>query len=152
MFFGDIEMFKQRVKNKNAQVMVSEYVLVLFIIMAAMASMTIYFRRAVQAKIWDARVAMVNMVAAQSQGYYKGRLQVEYEPYYTNTDKVVSQDAAETTRLIPTLWGEEYIKQFEEYTNVQTVSETAPPKDAAGPGHGIGRPVGRGVQENPSLQ
>ena len=58
-------------------------------------AMTIYFKRGVQARIHDARNAMLNIVVNRTAGYYTGNIQIGYEPYYASTESAV---AGENTR------------------------------------------------------
>ena len=128
MFFD--AMFNCLLRNNKAQTTLSEYVLVSFVVMAAMASMMIYFKRAAQAKIYDARQAMLNIVYTEAQGYYTGNIYTEYEPYYTNTVITTGQEYSTNTEYITTNFGDEVWKKFKEDINSQITSETAPPNDA----------------------
>ena len=107
-----------------------EYALLLAVVMAAMASMMIYFKRAAQAKIYDARQAMLNIVYTQAQGYYTGNIYTEYEPYYTNTVTTLGQEGSMNTEYKTTNFGDWVGKKFKEETSAQTTSQTAPPRDA----------------------
>lgn len=124
------DMFNYLAKNKNGQTTVSEYVLVTFVIIASITTMMIYFKRAVQARIYDTRQAMLNIVATEAQGYYTGNIYIEYEPYYTNTDTTTWQESTANTEYYGVTYGEHIGKKFRDITNATTTSVTAPPKDA----------------------
>src|SRR3989338_9576767 len=75
----------------KAQAVMGEYVLVFFLAIGMATAMTIYFKRGVQARIFDARNAMLNIVVNRTAGYYTGNIQIGYEPYYGNTVSTVSR-------------------------------------------------------------
>lgn len=121
----------KRVQNKKAQAVASEYALTFFLVIGVMSAMTTYFKRATQARIYDARNAMVNMVLTRvSSTDVIGNLLVEYEPYYANTVSTISRDVDNQTRLFGGGSSGVFSKTLNERTLVSTFSETAPPKDA----------------------
>lgn len=125
-------MLKYLQKNKTGQAISAEYVLIFFVVMGVMSAMFIYFQRALQARIYDARNAMVRSVADETYGGdygpgAYGRDFVEYEPYYGNTESIISQKRNEETRMYPVTWGEHYKKEYEETTDIKSESHTAPP-------------------------
>lgn len=107
-----------------------EYVLVFFIVVGLISAFTIYFKRAVQARMFDARNTMLNIVLNRTQGYYTDSVQLEYEPYYGNTVSMVIRSEDTKINLQPGLRTGIFIKTLNEITAVQTQSETAPPRDA----------------------
>ena len=107
-----------------------EYVLVFFVVIGMATAMTVYFKRAVQARIHDARDAMLNIVVNRTAGYYTGNIQIGYEPYYGNTVSTVVRRENTTTNLLPGATTGIFRKTFDGITAVGTSSETAPPKDA----------------------
>lgn len=117
-------------KNKSGQAVTSEYVLLFFIVVGMITAMSIYFRRAVQAKIVSSRNLMIKHVAAGTQGNYVGNLYIEYEPYYGDT--VAESDVFSDNRynLGPGGTSGTAEKIFNERRQVSVVSTTAPPKDA----------------------
>lgn len=117
-------------KTNKAQAVMGEYVLVFFLVIGMVTAMTIYFKRAVQARIFDARNTMLNMVLNRTQGYFTGNIQIGYEPYYANTLSTVVRQEDTTTNLLPGATTGIFRKKLDEVTAVQTTSTTAPPKDA----------------------
>ena len=107
-----------------------EYVLVFFVVIGMATAMTIYFKRAVQARVFEARNAMLNMVLNRTQGYYTGNVQIGYEPYYGNTVSTVARRENAATELLPGATTGIFRKTFDDVTAVQTQSQTAPPGDA----------------------
>ena len=107
-----------------------EYVLVFFLVIGMVTAMTIYFKRAVQARIFDTRNTMLNMALNRTEGYFTGNIQAEYEPYYGNTLSTSARQEDTTTNLLPGATTGIFRKITDETTAVQTHSETAPPKDA----------------------
>jgi hypothetical protein len=122
-------MLKQ-LRNNKAQAITSEYVLVLFLVVGMMTAMTIYFKRAIQARIRDARTTMINTVLVRAANHYNGMLFYEYEPYYANTTSAIFRDTVSETRVLQGKSSGIFNKIIDEQTAVQTMSEIAPPKDA----------------------
>ncbi len=116
-------------KDKQAQVMVGEYVMVIFLVLAAMTAITVYFKRAVQARIHDARYYMANEVRQRVGEQFNGTLSGSYEPYYTDTSSTISRGSSQTTSVFPGLSSGIFEESFNEATNVTTFSTTAPPRD-----------------------
>ncbi len=105
--------------------------MIFFVVMSVMSAMFIYFQRTFQARIYDARNAMIRMVVLQNfMGSNMLRIEseyIEYEPYYGSTESIISQKRNEETRMYPVTWGEHYDKEYEETTDVKSESRTAPP-------------------------
>lgn len=78
--------------KKNLGQMTGEYALLLFVVIGAITSMTIYLKRLLQARIRDSRQSMIATIAnyrytdpASGGVYgYNGSIYKEYEPYYGN--------------------------------------------------------------------
>jgi hypothetical protein len=118
-------------KTNKAQVVMSEYVLMFFLAAGMVTAMTIYFKRAVQARMADARNSMINMVANRAGDYYdNGFLQREYEPYYSSADSMVMRYENAQINLLPGGSTGIFRKTINETTAALTQSETAPPRDA----------------------
>ncbi len=118
----------RNLNNRRAQAVIGEYVLVIFMVLGVITAMTVYFKRAVQARHYDALHYMVNDVRQRTAGIYNGELYLHYEPYYTNTVAIVERSASSTTRVLSGGPGI-YQKVIDESTSVQVNSETAPPRD-----------------------
>jgi len=96
-------------------------------------AMTVYFRRAVQGRIVDARTYMVKQTidaARSTDATFYGNLHIEYEPYYGNTESSVTRDSSETRELLQGGTSGIFRKAFNESTQVQTNSTTAAPIEA----------------------
>lgn len=119
----------KNLSNRQAQAVMGEYVLVIFMVLAVIVAMTVYFKRAIQARLHDARDYMVNDVRQRTVGSYNGELYLHYEPYYTNTIATVARDASSTTLILPGASSGIFRKVIDETTSVQVNSETAPPRD-----------------------
>ncbi len=120
-------------KTNRAQAVSGEYVLVFFLVVGMMTAMTFYFKRAVQARIYDARNTMFNtvLIRAKKTGYYTGNLLAEYEPYYdVNRVSTIVRKANIQTKLLPGASSGIFRKVSDEITAAQIGSETAPPKEA----------------------
>ena len=116
-------------RNTKAQAVMGEYVIVIFLVMAVMTSMTIYFKRAVQARIHDARDYMVTEVRERTAGIYTGNLYREYEPYYSNTSATVFKVTDHETMVQSGASSGIFRKVYDERTSVRVNSETAPPRE-----------------------
>lgn len=119
----------KNLSNRQAQAVMGEYVVVIFMVLAVIVAMTVYFKRAIQARLHDARDYMVNDVRQRTAGSYNGELYLHYEPYYTNTIATVARDASSTTRILPGASSGIFRKVIDETTSVQVNSETAPPRE-----------------------
>lgn len=121
----------RRLKNSQGQA-VAEYVLIIFVVFSAITGMGFYFRRFMQAKIKDAKDAMSDTVGTRAAGYYTGTLYEQYEPYYVNTQAIVTQDAFMNVELLGLRQGrgkQIFRKWFNQVTAVTVNSTTLPPKD-----------------------
>ena len=103
-----------------------EYVVVIFIVIGAIITMSIFVQRTLQGRIRGARHYMIRE-AAIAHGNF---IRYEYEPYYGNVQSTVTRSQDDDTRLLD--GGATGI--FRKFTNQQvtadTVSVQAPPKDA----------------------
>ena len=117
------------VKNNKAQAVIGEYVLVFFVAMGVITAMSTYFKRVVQARMYDSRNAMVRLAIEQSAGFYNGNFFVHYEPYYTNTDSETYRSLVSTTSLSEGGSSGIYRKNYDDLSRIVTYSETKPPKD-----------------------
>ena len=119
----------RNLNNRRAQAVVGEYALVIFLVLAVVTGMIVYWKRALQGRIHDARDYMVNSVRQRTAGSFNGDLYLHYEPYYLNTSMTVTRSADHTSRLLPGMSSGIYVKTISESTNVEVISETAPPRD-----------------------
>lgn len=130
----------KNLNNQRAQVISSEYVLVLFLVVGVVAAMSIYFQRAIQARMRDAQSTMAHVANDTVRDYYyEGNrvfldedfaLWYQYEPYYLNTESDVSRESSSTQRIFPAAYGgQESWQDTTAKTSAQTQSRTAPPGD-----------------------
>ncbi len=117
-------------KTNKAQAVMGEYVMVFFLVVAMVTAMTIYFRRAVQARMHGARNAMLNTVLNRAGTYFTGNILAGYEPYYAQTVSEVRRGEDSETRLLEGGSSGIFQKESNDSTTVTTQSQTAPPKDA----------------------
>jgi len=125
------------INNIRAQAIMGEYVLVFFMVAAVMTAMTVFFKRAVQGRIRDARVGMELIIAnhLEAEGYplyWTGNMRTHYEPYYANSSSLISRDTRKETQLFatPGFSSGLFLKIINEASSTKTLSNTAPPKDA----------------------
>jgi hypothetical protein len=121
----------KRLKTKTAQASFGEYSLIFAIVLAMMVAMGVYFRRAFQGRMFDARNHIVNSVRDIAGSNYVNGLVLAYEPYYTNTSSTlrISQTLREEDSSVATT-GFTYKKDINDSVSVRSVSVTKPPKDA----------------------
>lgn len=78
---------KIRFTGRKGQMIASEYVITLFIVVAVISGLSVFFRRAVQGRIRDAHNSMLNIVRDRIGAQYAGNsVYIQYEPYYRVTD------------------------------------------------------------------
>ena len=124
----------RNLRSKRAQVLSGEYLMVLVLAISVITAMTIYFRRTLQARLYDANKYMFATVADRLDNYYNqefiSNIYTSYEPYYANTAAVVTRNIIDTSEL--TFGGSTGIfrKIYNQTTSVQQFSETAPPLNA----------------------
>ena len=118
-------------KTRRAQAVMGEYVVVIFLVITVIGAMTIFFKRAVQARIHDARDYMVGEVRERTRGQYNGDLYFEYEPYYVNTSvPQIVRDARYNKALSQGGTSGIFVMGTDERTDVPaSISITAPPRD-----------------------
>jgi len=121
-------------KGKQAQAVVGEYLLVFFLVVGMLTAMSIYFKRAVQARVFGARKTMRNIVIQRADGFYTEDLEDVirrgYEPYYAETNSTVWRRSDTRTDLTAGGTTGIFSKTIDESTTAITRSETAPPKSA----------------------
>lgn len=95
-------------KNEHGVGELAEYVITVFIVIAALSAMTTFVRRSLQARIRDARHYMIsnvnsacdtNCMNAANENPVRGILQ-QYEPYYAQTSAMINQDNISYKRLM----------------------------------------------------
>ncbi len=124
-------MIKYFKSSTRAQVFV-EYAFVIVIIVSVISAMAVYVRRALQARIWDARNTMIKTVADNYNGVANTTILNEYEPYYSQAETEAVNDSGERASLLGgggTTTGV-FSKDFDSTIGVQTNSEQLPPREA----------------------
>ncbi|MFA5089043.1 MAG: hypothetical protein WC552_08455 [Candidatus Omnitrophota bacterium] len=126
-----------RLRSEKAQALIGEYALALFIVVAAITAMSLFFQRALQGRIHDARSAMQAPIKNYLtytilNGEYKGETiyQREYEPYYSNSVAEVERRSMDRSHLLPGGSSGIFRKTLNETTGMKSKSTQLPPKDA----------------------
>ncbi len=114
------------IRNNKAQTTLGEYLLVISIVVVSISAMGVYFRRALQARVHDARKAVITEVMNRTEGNFVGDLRYEYEPYYTRSEAIIDANVNQTDMVLEGI----YRKDINDGTTIQAVSETAPPREA----------------------
>ena len=127
----DGDMIKHYKLNTRAQVF-AEYAFVIVIIVAVISAMAVYVRRALQARIWDARNSMIQAIANNYNGVANYTILNEYEPYYSQAETEAVNDSGERASLLgggSTTTGV-FLRNSNSTIGAQTNSEQLPPRDA----------------------
>jgi len=129
--------------NNKGQAVLSEYVMIFFVVIAALVAMTVYLQRGFEARLHDARNFMVDSVINNSQvcdndckAAAGGNISHEYEPYYAQMLSDVGRNEAESAGATPSAvnWsiGAVYTKSVNETTTANATSTQLPPQCANG--------------------
>jgi len=87
--------------NNKGQSILSEYVMIFFVVIAALVAMTTFVQRSLEARVHDARNYMIdsvinsNVCDANCVAATGGAIGHEYEPYYALMNSSVQQNEAE---------------------------------------------------------
>ena len=119
-----------RSENRCRAQIFAEYAFVIVIIVVVISAMAVYVRRALQARIRDARNTMIQTVADHYNGVANYTIFSEYEPYYLQTRTEAANDSAEQTSLLGGGSTGVFLRQPNSTTRAQTNSEQLPPRDA----------------------
>ena len=124
--------------NKKGQAVVSEYVMIFFVVIAAVVAMTTYVKRGYQARIHDARNFAVDSImnsgacdanCLAATGAPGNQIPYEYEPYYAQMMVDVgntSNDSSTATTGNPAIMGAKYGRSTNEATTSITTSDQLP--------------------------
>jgi len=127
--------------NNKGQSVLSEYVMIFFVVIAAAVAMTTFVQRSFEARVHDARNYMIDTVSntlanecpecLNATGAIGNQIPHEYEPYYAQTisDVYHNEDtnAGATTGNAQVI-GAIYIKNLNEKTQVTSTSNQLPPQ------------------------
>ena len=122
-------MYKFFHPTNRAQIF-AEYAFVIVIIVAVISAMAVYVRRALQARIRDARNTMIQTVADHYNGVANYTIFSEYEPYYLQAKTEATNDSSEQTSLLGGGSTGIFLRYPNSTTTVQTNSEQLPLRDA----------------------
>jgi hypothetical protein len=127
------------VMNNKGQSVLSEHVMVFFVVVAALVAMTTYVQRSFEARIHDARNFMVDSVMNNSVcdancfAATGNQISYEYEPYYSETFSDVQQNqkvVKGATQGNAQVLGVIYYNTINEETNTNSTSNQLPPECA----------------------
>jgi hypothetical protein len=127
--------------NNKGQAILSEYVMIFLVVIAALVAMTTFVQRGLEARIHDARNFMVNSVTnsgvcdANCLKAAGGNIFYEYEPYYSIMAAGVQknqQDIAGATTGNAQVLGVIYTRSSNEGTQINSTTTQLPSKCANG--------------------
>ena len=82
---------------KKGQVTLAEYVVIFSVVVGVMTAMSLFVRRAIQARVYDAQMGTKEMIEDRTKGSaYVGNYYVQYEPYYVNSRSDVKAGSTAT--------------------------------------------------------
>ncbi len=132
--------------NNKGQAILSEYVMIFFVVIAAVVAMTVFVQRSLEARVHDARNFMVDALVnsgacdtncLNATGAVGSQIPHEYEPYYAAMLSDVSHNQQENTGATASgvNWsiGAVYTKSLNEETQTNSFSVQSPPCASANP-------------------
>jgi hypothetical protein len=123
-------------RNNKGQAIMSEYVMIFFVVVAAAIAMTTYLQRAFEARIHEAKDFSINSVMSSSvcdancMKATGGSISYGYEPYYSVMGSNLitgKEDFSGTTNGSANIIGVKYINFTNEATNTISASDQLPP-------------------------
>ncbi len=118
----------------------TEYAIIAALVITVAIGTTTFLKRALQARIYDARQAMLEVARTANTGAGGiGNLANEYEPYYAQTTSNVVRNIDEQTSLSGDYGSGEFGKIVNNEVTVNTTSTQLPP--------GTGRADDRAVED-----
>lgn len=125
--------------NNKGQSIFSEYVMIFFVVIAALVAMSVLLQRSFEARIHDTRNYMIKTVNSacdancmQAAG---GKITYEYEPYYAVMQTTVHQfvnDTSGATQGKAQVLGVKYVKTTQEKIKTNTPLSCQMPPACAG--------------------
>ncbi|MBF0483767.1 MAG: hypothetical protein HQL25_03565 [Candidatus Omnitrophica bacterium] len=116
--------------SKRGQILASEYVVIFSVVTGMIIMMTVFVKRAFQARIYDARNTMVEQARANAGDSYIGTINAEYEPYYMQSKRFSDSTTNSQEQILPGGTDGTYIKSTFDYSNEKKNVIYLPPKDA----------------------
>jgi uncharacterized protein (UPF0333 family) len=130
--------------NNKGQAVLSEYVMIFFVVIAAGVAMTTYLQRGYEARIHDARNYLIDSLmnsgacdanCLAATGAAGNQIPYEYEPYYSIMLSNVQQDQNDistSTNGSAQAIGAIYNKIYNEETGTNSTSYQLPPSNYTG--------------------
>jgi hypothetical protein len=122
--------------NNKGQSILSEYVMIFFVVIAAAVAVTTYVQRSFEARVHDARNYMIDAVNKSSvcdancMAATGGSISHEYEPYYSEMVSDAVQNESDSTGAGAgnrQVLGAKYFKNLNEETQTTSTSVQLPP-------------------------
>ena len=110
-----------------------EYTMLIVLVLTMISVMSVYFRRSIQAKYRDGRLAVYNIVKSRVGNLYTGtNFSYEYEPYYTNVTTIVTRDIRQRAEEVGVVGKSTGIfqRRYNDVIRRESVSQVLPPIDA----------------------
>jgi hypothetical protein len=134
----------RRLRKRKAQANIGEYVLIMFVTIGFISAISLYVRRALQARIYDARnliknadcFGCVNIPGGKAFAPVNmlGNIDIQYEPYYTlAVSNRTAQYDGDAELAKDTTTGQFYKRSFNSTGIADSVSLTLPPPSGYNP-------------------
>jgi hypothetical protein len=130
-----------RYRNKKGAASLAEYSITILLVATALAAITTYVKRALQARIRDARHYMISTANSACEDNCRNAAHIaegksihqQYEPYYTQTSATIAQDSVNDKGLVASDVGTtgDFIGKVNAQTQSAVASLQLPPQQAA---------------------
>ena len=123
----DFKMFS-RLQQNRGQTSLSEYVVLLFVVLGAGIAISTYLQRGLQARMRDTNLYMVDTVSAANGK----QINYQYEPYYASVQAIVDRRQVKESQLFGSGLGSSgiYHQTMDDGVSANSQSEQAPPRNA----------------------
>ena len=115
-------------RQNFGQSSLSQYVITFFLAIASIIAMGTFVQRAIQGRLRDAKIYMIDNV--KTYGNVEENMQYEYEPYYSNQSSIISKERSEQTSLVVGGVTGIFRKDINSATGITSNSYQAPTKNA----------------------
>ena len=116
------------IRRSNKAQIFTEHTILYFMVIGIIVAMTIYMARSLQTRIFEARKYMMNTVKATKLATNAvGKLRIEYEPYYANSESFSDRDDFEQKQLLQGGQTGIFRQVYDNIANVKTDSTQLPP-------------------------
>nr|HPN88619.1 hypothetical protein [Candidatus Omnitrophota bacterium] len=135
----------RRLRHKKAQANMGEYALVLIITISFISAVSLYVRRALQSRLFDARNLLMHAdcfgclpsssLKSNPSTNMLGNIDISYEPYYTVTSSKRYASYDGEANLVTDGTGTSFQRKFDSAGDYSSLGITLPPSASGNPAH-----------------